>query len=151
MKLAELQELEARWVMQTYSRTPVEFVRGEGARLWDSDGNQYLDFLAGISVCSGGIIGLGESLDDRCQLLITLANQEAHPESVPINALVPVEGTPLSGLWSATTLDGGRAPAAARLLQRFVTTAAATNAMVSASGSRGLSRRGNKFHVALWS
>jgi acetylornithine/N-succinyldiaminopimelate aminotransferase len=54
MKLAELQELEARWVMQTYPRTPVEFVRGEGARLWDSDGNQYLDFLAGISVCSVG-------------------------------------------------------------------------------------------------
>ena len=38
MKLAELQELEARWVMQTYARMPVEFVRGEGARLWDSEG-----------------------------------------------------------------------------------------------------------------
>ena len=54
MKLAELQELEARWVMQTYARAPVEFVRGEGARLWDSDGKEYLDFLAGISVCSVG-------------------------------------------------------------------------------------------------
>jgi predicted acetylornithine/succinylornithine family transaminase len=54
MKLAELQELESRWVMQTYARMPVEFVRGEGARLWDSDGNGYLDFLAGISVCSVG-------------------------------------------------------------------------------------------------
>jgi acetylornithine/N-succinyldiaminopimelate aminotransferase len=54
MKLAELQELEARWVMQTYARMPVEFVRGEGARLWDSDGKEYLDFLAGISVCSVG-------------------------------------------------------------------------------------------------
>jgi acetylornithine/N-succinyldiaminopimelate aminotransferase len=52
--VAELQELEARWVMQTYARMPVEFVRGEGARLWDSDGNEYLDFLAGISVCSVG-------------------------------------------------------------------------------------------------
>ena len=52
--LAELQELEARWVMQTYARAPVEFVRGEGARLWDSEGNEYLDFLAGISVCSVG-------------------------------------------------------------------------------------------------
>jgi predicted acetylornithine/succinylornithine family transaminase len=40
--------------MQTYPRMPVEFVRGEGARLWDSDGNEYLDFLAGISVCSAG-------------------------------------------------------------------------------------------------
>ena len=54
MKLQELQELEARWVMQTYPRMPVEFVRGEGARLWDVDGKEYLDFLAGISVCSIG-------------------------------------------------------------------------------------------------
>ena len=54
MKVAELQELESRWVMQTYARMPVEFVRGHGARLWDSDGKQYLDFLAGISVCSVG-------------------------------------------------------------------------------------------------
>jgi predicted acetylornithine/succinylornithine family transaminase len=54
MKLAELQELESRWVMRTYARMPVEFVRGEGARLWDSDGKRYLDFLAGISVCSVG-------------------------------------------------------------------------------------------------
>jgi acetylornithine/N-succinyldiaminopimelate aminotransferase len=52
--LTELQELEARWVMQTYPRAPVQLVRGEGARLWDSDGNEYLDFLAGISVCSVG-------------------------------------------------------------------------------------------------
>jgi acetylornithine/N-succinyldiaminopimelate aminotransferase len=54
VKLAELQELESRWVMQTYARMPVEFVRGEGARVWDSEGNEYLDFLAGISVCSVG-------------------------------------------------------------------------------------------------
>ena len=52
--LAELQELESRWVMQTYARAPVEFVRGEGARLWDSGGKEYLDFLAGISVSSVG-------------------------------------------------------------------------------------------------
>ena len=54
MKVAELQQLESRWVMQTYRRAPVEFVRGEGARLWDSEGREYLDFLAGISVCSVG-------------------------------------------------------------------------------------------------
>jgi acetylornithine/N-succinyldiaminopimelate aminotransferase len=52
--LAELQELEARWAMQTYARAPVQFVRGEAARLWDSEGKEYLDFLAGISVCSVG-------------------------------------------------------------------------------------------------
>ncbi|HEU4980115.1 MAG TPA: acetylornithine transaminase, partial [Solirubrobacterales bacterium] len=54
MKLAELQELESRWVMQTYPRAPVEFVRGEGSRLWDSGGKEYLDFLSGISVTSVG-------------------------------------------------------------------------------------------------
>jgi predicted acetylornithine/succinylornithine family transaminase len=54
MKVSELLELESRWVMQTYPRAPVEFVRGEGARVWDSDGKEYLDFLAGISVCSVG-------------------------------------------------------------------------------------------------
>ena len=54
MNLAELQELEARWVMQTYPRAAVELVRGEGTRVWDSDGKEYLDFLAGISVCSVG-------------------------------------------------------------------------------------------------
>lgn len=50
---------------------------------------------AGISVCSGGIIGMGESHNDRIGMLLTLANLPEHPESVPVNALVPVEGTPL--------------------------------------------------------
>jgi acetylornithine/N-succinyldiaminopimelate aminotransferase len=52
--LADLQALEQRYLMQTYRRAPVEFVRGEGALLWDSEGKEYLDFLAGISVCSVG-------------------------------------------------------------------------------------------------
>jgi len=50
---------------------------------------------AGISVCSGGIIGLGESEIDRVNMLWTLSSMPTHPESVPINALLPVEGTPL--------------------------------------------------------
>ncbi len=50
---------------------------------------------AGISVCSGGIIGLGETNEDRIGMLLTLANLPEHPESVPINTLVPVAGTPL--------------------------------------------------------
>lgn len=51
---------------------------------------------AGITICSGGIIGMGETSDDRIGMLITLSHLNPHPESVPINALVPVEGTPLS-------------------------------------------------------
>jgi len=51
---------------------------------------------AGITVCSGGIIGLGETDEDRVGMLYTLANMPQHPESVPINILVPVKGTPLA-------------------------------------------------------
>ncbi len=54
MSLAELQALEGRYVMPTYARAPVEFVRGEGARLWDADGKEYLDFFAGLSVHNAG-------------------------------------------------------------------------------------------------
>lgn len=50
---------------------------------------------AGVSVCSGGIIGMGESVEDRAGMLLTLSNLNPQPESVPINALVPVAGTPL--------------------------------------------------------
>ena len=50
---------------------------------------------AGMTVCSGGIIGMGESVDDRIGMLFTLTNLTPQPESVPINGLVPVEGTPL--------------------------------------------------------
>ncbi len=54
MSVAELIELERRFVMPTYARARVEFVRGEGARLWDADGNEYLDFFAGLSVHNAG-------------------------------------------------------------------------------------------------
>ena len=54
MSLAELQELERGSVIPSYARLPVEFVRGEGTRLWDEEGNEYLDFLCGISVTSLG-------------------------------------------------------------------------------------------------
>src|SRR5947209_1186662 len=54
MGLAELQALEREYAIATYARNPVEFVRGAGARLWDDEGNEYLDFLAGISVLNVG-------------------------------------------------------------------------------------------------
>jgi biotin synthase len=58
---------------------------------------------AGLKLCCGGIIGMGESREDRTSLLVALANQDPHPDSVPINMLVPVEGTPLAAL--TTKLD----------------------------------------------
>ena len=71
---------------------------------------------AGIAVCCGGIIGLGEGLTDRCGLLITLANLPIHPESVPINMLVRVAGTPLAGAERPDPFDIIRTIAVARLL-----------------------------------
>ncbi|WP_399254032.1 biotin synthase BioB [Synechococcus sp. CS-1326] len=71
---------------------------------------------AGITVCSGGIIGLGESLRDRAGLLQVLANLEPHPESVPINVLVAVEGTPLEEQAPLDPLELVRMVATARIL-----------------------------------
>ena len=71
---------------------------------------------AGITVCCGGIIGMGESIDDRCGLLQSLAAQRPHPESVPVNALVAVEGTPLAGQKPVEAIEMVRAIACARIL-----------------------------------
>src|ERR1043165_9837537 len=71
---------------------------------------------AGITVCSGGIICMGESLDDRCAMLMTLANLDPQPESVPVNALVPVEGTPLADQAPVDGLELVRMIATARIL-----------------------------------
>ena len=71
---------------------------------------------AGLKVCCGGIIGMGESLSDRAELLRTLANLAEHPESVPINQLVPVPGTPLEGSARVDPFDFVRTIAVARAL-----------------------------------
>ncbi len=76
MALASLQELEHDAVMGTYARSPVEFVRGEGTRLWDEEGNEYLDFLCGISVsllghCHPGVV---EAITDQAERLIHVGN-----------------------------------------------------------------------------
>ena len=71
---------------------------------------------AGMKICSGGILGMGESLDDRAGLLIQLANLPEHPESVPINMLVKVEGTPLAGEKDVDPFDFIRMLAVARIM-----------------------------------
>ncbi|HEY8083161.1 MAG TPA: acetylornithine/succinylornithine family transaminase [Solirubrobacterales bacterium] len=76
MTLADLQAKEERYLMQTYRRAPVEFVRGEGALLWDSEGKEYLDFLTGISVCSLGHChpAVVEAVRDQAQRLMHTSN-----------------------------------------------------------------------------
>jgi biotin synthase len=71
---------------------------------------------AGITVCSGGIIGMGEKPEDRASMLTVLANLEPQPESVPINALVPMEGTPLAKQAPIDPLELVRSIATARIL-----------------------------------
>ena len=71
---------------------------------------------AGITVCCGGIIGMGETVDDRCEMLRTLANLDPQPESVPINALVRAPGTPLEHRPPVDPLDLVRMVACARIL-----------------------------------
>lgn len=71
---------------------------------------------AGINLCSGGIIGMGESQTDRVRLLLSLANLPKHPQSVPINMLVPVAGTPLADIEPLHPLDFVRTVATARIL-----------------------------------
>jgi biotin synthase len=71
---------------------------------------------AGINVCCGGIVGMGEHVQDRVSLLQQLANLPRHPESVPINMLVQIEGTPLHGVEKLDALDFVRTIAVARIL-----------------------------------
>ncbi|SFJ81698.1 biotin synthase BioB [Myroides guanonis] len=71
---------------------------------------------AGISVCSGGIIGLGETTADRVSMLLTLSTMPQHPESVPVNALARVQGTPLEELPKVPIWDMVRMIATARIL-----------------------------------
>ncbi|HSO16329.1 MAG TPA: LysR family transcriptional regulator [Arthrobacter sp.] len=93
--------------------------------------------LAAVRAGEGIMLALGHIVRDELQS----------------GALVrlPVVGTPVTGLWWASTLDHRRTTTMAQTLQRFAGTADATAAMVAPGGSRGLERRGSKFHVALWS
>lgn len=71
---------------------------------------------AGINVCSGGIIGMGETDDDRVAMLVTLANLPEHPGSVPINLLIPIPGTPLGNVDPVPPIEFVRTIALARIL-----------------------------------
>jgi len=86
---------------------------------------------AGINVCSGGILGMGESRRDRASMLRELVNLPRHPESVPINMLVQVEGTPLFGAEELDPLEFVRTIAVARILMpaSYVRLSAGRNAM----------------------
>lgn len=71
---------------------------------------------AGLHVCSGGIVGLGETKTDRVKMLLTLANMDRHPDSVPINLLIPIPGTPLADAEKPDSFEFVRTIAVARII-----------------------------------
>jgi biotin synthase len=71
---------------------------------------------AGIKVCAGGIVGMGEEPEDRVDMLVTLANLSQHPESVPINMLIAIPGTPLANVQKIEAIDFVRTIAVARIM-----------------------------------
>src|SRR5216684_6461409 len=77
----DVQALEARHVLQTYRRNPVTFVRGQGVRLYDTDGREYLDLLSGIGVASLGHAhpGLARAIADQATTLLHTSNLFFHP------------------------------------------------------------------------
>jgi acetylornithine/N-succinyldiaminopimelate aminotransferase len=95
--LAELQDLEARYALPTYVRNPVQFVRGQGVSLWDEEGNEYLDFLAGISVLNVG----------HCHPRVVAAIQEQAAALTHVSNLYYTEGAMrLSQALSDSSLGG---------------------------------------------
>ena len=86
---------------------------------------------AGINVCCGGILGMGENQQDRAGFLLTLANMPNHPESVPINMLVKVEGTPLDNEEEVDPIEFIRIIAAARIMmpKSYIRLSAGRNSM----------------------
>ena len=86
---------------------------------------------AGMKVCCGGIVGMGETEDDRAGMLTTLATMDVHPESVPVNLLIRVPGTPLDGVKDTDPLEFVRTIAVARILmpKSYVRVAAGRQSM----------------------
>jgi acetylornithine/N-succinyldiaminopimelate aminotransferase len=98
MNITELEALDAQNVMQTYGRLPVAFVRGEGTKLWDSEGNEYLDFLSGLAVTSLGHAHpeVADAIADQARTLLHVSNlyyNDVQPKvAARLNALLGGNG-----------------------------------------------------------
>ena len=99
----EIQQLDAEHVMQTYGRMPVAFVRGEGVKLWDSEGNEYLDFLGGLAVTS-----LGHAHPEVADAIADQARTLLHVSNLYYNAVQPRLGERLDLLLTSATGTPGR-------------------------------------------
>lgn len=99
----EIKQLDAEHVMQTYGRLPVAFVRGEGSRLWDTDGKEYLDFLSGLAVTS-----LGHAHPEVAAAIADQASTLLHVSNLYFNAVQPQLGERLDLLLTSATGTPGR-------------------------------------------
>ena len=105
---------------------------------------------AGIKVCCGGIVGMGETRDDRIGMIATLASLPQHPESVPINLLVPVAGTPLANAAPLDPLEFVRTIAVSRIaMPRSVVRLSAGRERMTDETRSALLSRGREFNL-LW-
>jgi acetylornithine/N-succinyldiaminopimelate aminotransferase len=103
--LSNVRELEAQHVLQTYKRQPVVFVRGDGTRLFDENGRQYLDFISGIGVCVLGHAhpGLAAVIADQAKTLIHISNLYYHP----LQGQLAAKLSAMSGLQRAFFCNSG--------------------------------------------
>src|SRR5882757_21308 len=102
---AHIMELDRESVMGTYARQPVVFVRGEGARLWDSEGKEYLDFLAGIAVCGVGHCHprVAAAIAEQARTLMHVSNLYHNP----LQARLAERLTSLAGMEKAFFSNSG--------------------------------------------
>ena len=114
---AQLKDAGLDYYNHNIDTSPGHYVKIITTRTFE-DRLQTLDQVrdAGIKVCCGGIVGMGETAADRIEMLLTLANRREHPESVPINMLVPIEGTPLADAPALDPIEFVRTVALARIL-----------------------------------
>ena len=113
----ELKDAGLDYYNHNIDTSPSYYTKVTTTRTFD-DRLQTIDHVrnAGINVCCGGILGLGETRTDRIEFLLTLANMPEPPESVPINRLIPVEGTPLAAAKPVDGIELVRTIATARII-----------------------------------
>ena len=144
MVLDDVVARETKHVLQTYRRNPVTFVRGQGVRLWDADGREYLDLLSGIGVAALGHAhpGLTRAISDQAQTLLHTSNLFYHPYQGQLAERL----ANLSGLERAFFCNSGTeaVEACLKFARRYWHTAASRAPSSSRSNNRSTAARSDR-------
>jgi len=119
--LEEIQALEAKHVLQTYRRQPINFVRGQGVRLFDSEGREYFDLLSGIGVASLGHAhpGVAKAIGEQAQTLVHTSNLFFHPlQGQVAERLAALSGMPRTFFCNSGARKASRARSSSRSRNR---------------------------------